>query len=860
LHKDGNDSAYLPQRIVKAEAAWVVWYRSRTTFARRWSAYLGLILLVGLIGGIAMASMAAARRTQSSYPAFLAGTNVSDLTMSTYGVTNAAASNYSPTLTREIAHLPEVKRVESWVGAEVAPLEQDGAPNLTAPINPVGSVDGLFFNEDRATPVVGRMADPGRADEFVTTALGARALGLRVGQVVPMGVYTSNQFNTPGFGTPRVAPERRINMRLVGIVVFNDQVIEDDTDRLPTDILFTPALTRTLIASKAVQGTWYAMQLVHKSRDIPVVEKALLGLLPSGSDANFSVTLLTETKVERAVKPESIALGVFGAIAALAALAIAAIAISRQLRSADEELQVLRALGASPATTVADGLVGVLTAIVAGALLAIAVAVALSPLSPLGPIRHVYHPPGIALDWTVLGFGALVLIGGLGVTAAAVAYRGAPHRLAARSDIQLPRDSKLLQMATSAGLSASGALGLRFALKPGRGRTAVPARSVLSGAILAVVIVTATLTFNSGLHTLVSRPALYGWNWSYALSSGNVVPPQALAALDHDPDVAAWAGYHNLSVQIDGLTVPVLLGDNHAAVAPPVLSSHTVDNNNQIVLGAVTLSLLHKHLGDTVVFSFGTPNTAPLYLPPAKLVIVGTATLPAIGGASTFAEHPSMGTGAVLSDHVSVAFIHAIQNPDPNLRGPGLVFVRLHSAVSSVVALAEMNRIASLANKVFAADPNAAGATVQVLGVQHPAEIVNYQATGATPVVLAAGLAAGAIVALALTLIASVRRQRRDLALLKTLGFTTRQLAATVASQASVIAAIAAVVGVPVGIAVGRQLWILFARNINAVPLATVPASVILVAAGALIVANLVAAVPARMAARTPAALVLRTE
>ena len=176
MHKDGNDSAYLPQRIVKAEAAWVVWYRSRTTFARRWSAYLGLILLVGLIGGIAMASMAAGRRTQSSYPAFLAGTNVSDLTMSTYGVTNAAASNYSPTLTREIAHLPEVKRVESWVGAEVAPLEQDGAPNLTAPINPVGSVDGLFFNEDRATPVVGRMADPGRADEFVTTALGARAL------------------------------------------------------------------------------------------------------------------------------------------------------------------------------------------------------------------------------------------------------------------------------------------------------------------------------------------------------------------------------------------------------------------------------------------------------------------------------------------------------------------------------------------------------------------------------------------------------------------------------------------------------------------------------------------------------------
>ena len=65
----------------------MLWYRSRNTFARRWSGYLGLMLLIGLIGGVAMGSIAAARRTQSSYPAFLAGTNASDLTMSTYGIT-----------------------------------------------------------------------------------------------------------------------------------------------------------------------------------------------------------------------------------------------------------------------------------------------------------------------------------------------------------------------------------------------------------------------------------------------------------------------------------------------------------------------------------------------------------------------------------------------------------------------------------------------------------------------------------------------------------------------------------------------------------------------------------------------------
>ena len=53
----------------------------------------------------------------------------------------------------------------------------------------------------------------------------------------------------------------------------------------------------------------------------------------------------------------------------------------------------------------------------------------------------------------------------------------------------------------------------------------------------------------------------------------------------------------------------------------------------------------------------------------------------------------------------------------------------------------------------------------------------------------------------------------------------------------------------------------MFARNIDAVPDPTVPvAAVILVAVGALVFANLVAAVPGRIAARTPTALVLRTE
>jgi ABC-type lipoprotein release transport system permease subunit len=68
-------------------------------------------------------------------------------------------------------------------------------------------------------------------------------------------------------------------------------------------------------------------------------------------------------------------------------------------------------------------------------------------------------------------------------------------------------------------------------------------------------------------------------------------------------------------------------------------------------------------------------------------------------------------------------------------------------------------------------------------------------------------------------------------------------------------------VGVPAGIVLGRFLWDLFAREINAIPAPSVPVlPVALIAIGALLLANIVAAIPGRIAARTPTALVLRAE
>jgi hypothetical protein len=807
-----------------------------------------------------MASIAGARRTQSSYPTFLVGTNPSDLNVAVYNP--ATNGGPGPPLATKIAHLPGVKRVRDLVTPTFVPLTTDGTPRFNIVVT-LGSLDGELFTQDRLTAVQGRLADPQRADEIMMTASAAHLLGVHVGQVVPLGFYVQSQMNLPGFGTPRVKPRFRVQARLVGIVTLNNQVVQDDIDQAYGFTVVTPALTREAVAISSVSASpeGYGLQLDHGSLDVPAVEQEVIHLVPPHMTYDFHVTSRVVTEVELAVKPESVALGAFGAIAALVALVLGVQAISRQLQLGDEDRRVLRALGADPTTTAGDGLIGVLGSVVLGSFLAVAVAVGLSPLAPLGPVRPVYPDPGIAFDWTVLGVGLAVLVGGLGTAAVALAFRGAPNR-ASRIRQVVTRSSSVARGAEAAGLPVTGVVGVRFALEPGRGRTAVPVRSALLGTVLAVALLVTTLTFASGLHTLVSSPALYGWNWSYLLNPTNNVPPNALTLLNHDPDVAAWSGANYNDAEIDGQTVPILESNPRPKVSPPVLSGHGLEANDQIVLGAATLAILHKHIGDTVTLSFGTPKDAPIYIPPTHLRVVGTATFPAVGYSSFVADHTAMGTGALVSTGIEPpSFLRAINSPDPNLNGPELVFVRLRSGVSAAAGRANLQRIANAANKVFAADPDAPGNNVTVLGVQQPVQIVNYRSIGSTPVILAVGLAIGAIVALALTLVASVRHRRRDLALLKALGFTPRQLTAVVAWQSTVTAVVGIIAGVPLGIIVGRQLWILFARNINAVPDPTVPVlSVVLVALGALVFANVVAALPGWIAARTPTALVLRAE
>jgi putative ABC transport system permease protein len=825
-------------------------YRVRTTWRKRLGGMLTLFLLVGLMGGLAIASIAAARRTASSFTTYWASTNPSALVGPTavLNPTIGLDHGYSAATVTKIRHLPHVQQVQSQSGIDFLPLNRNGAP-LNAPNfyptsagNGYGSVDGLYFDQDKVTVVQGIRADPRRADELMLSASGASALGVHVGSELPIGIYTNAQTTLPGFGTASVKPVRIMDERVVGIFVFPPSVIEDTVDAgSQPNNLFTPALTRQLLDCCVN----YTETGVRVRGDPAAVASEISKVLP-GFPPFVATPVETVAKAQRAITPEAVALGAFGAIVAVAAFLIAAQVIGRQLRRGAEEREVIRALGGGTTATATDGQPEILGATVAGALLAVLVAVLLSPLAPLGPVHAVYPYPGISFDWTVIVASVFVLVVGLGTISLLLGWLGAPHREKRRTHPSTGRVSLAARLTTGLGLPAPAVTGARFALESGGQRDPVPVGSAIVGAALAVVAVVATVTFGASLSSLVSHPALYGWNWDYMLVSGGDIPQGPVTSLlNHDHYVSEWSGIYTADLSIDGQTIPVLGENPGTPVAPPLLSGHGLESNDQVVLGALTLTQLHKAVGDTVEV---TSSSAPA----RRLHIVGTAAMPVLG--SSGGPHLEMATGAIVSSQLLPAIA---RNPFDNpIEGPNGVLIRLKSGYGQA---AERDSL----EKISRATSNAANFGVALEGAPafRPAEIVNYRSLGGTPVFLGTGLAAGAIAALTLTLVASVRRRRRDLAVLKTLGFTKAQLAATIAWQSSIVALIGTVVGVPLGIALGRWLWDIFALEIHAVPYPTVPVVLItVITLGTIVLANLVATVPGRYAARTSTALLLRSE
>ena len=832
--------------------------RARSDWRRHWRGYVVVAVVFGALAGLSLAAVAGAQRTQSSFSTFLASTNPTD-----GGVFTAIADpavgmtrGYNPARNARLGHLPGVR---TWANTIIfnanvnmlRPAHLHPAPGEAPPtIN--GSTNGDFTRLNRVTLVAGHLFTPGHPDEVVVDRGAARELRVGLGGTLRLAFYSDAEILSSTNNPPPVAI---VTLRVVGIVVFNNEIVADDFEKLgASSVLMSPALTRRLApccafaSGDVLQVAGGSAGAARVQREITRSKDAVLGV--GGGGAGVSQVVAADERAARALRPESSALYVFGVVAGLAALLVTGQLLARMRRGGAADRRVLRALGASRAERALDAAAMPAIAVVSGAVVALGVAVALSPLAPIGEVRAVYPDLGAHFDAVTLLLGAIAALVAL-LALVLLDARREGQRAAHR---RWRPTSRVASRAAATGLPTPAVEGLRLALDPGGADARVPTRSVMVGAVAAVAILATTLTFGASLDRLVSHPPLYGWNWSAMLLGGytneeDLPGPQATAALDHDHLLAGWSGVYFAGAAINGVRVSSLGITPGALVAPPIISGHGVDGPDQIVLGTDTITQLHVHVGSTVSLSFR--NGAP-----TRVRVVGAAVLPAVGnGGGGAGGHLEMASGAVVPSTLIPANLRNVQ--ESSIPGPQAILVRYRPGVTVAAQRADVNRLGGILDTVKG-DHGAYGGAVQLL---RPAEIVNYRSSTAIPTALAALTTVGALSALGLTLASSVRRRRRDLAILRVIGFTRRQLVATVTAQATTVALIGVVVGVPVGTLAGRALWGLFAGQVHVVNSPALPiATFAYVALAALALANAAALLPARAAARVPAALALRSE
>ena len=142
-----------------------------------------------------------------------------------------------------------------------------------------------------------------------------------------------------------------------------------------------------------------------------------------------------------------------------------------------------------------------------------------------------------------------------------------------------------------------------------------------------------------------------------------------------------------------------------------------------------------------------------------------------------------------------------------------------------------------------------------------PTNLVNFGDAVNFPLMFGLVLIVFGAATLVHLLVMSVARRRTEMGLLKALGFVRRQVALCVSWQTTTIALVGVIVGLPIGTAVGRLVWLAFAGNIGVLPVTVVTAEdVVGVSVGTILVAILLGIAPALVAARSRPANLLRVE
>jgi len=278
---------------------------------------------------------------------------------------------------------------------------------------------------------------------------------------------------------------------------------------------------------------------------------------------------------------------------------------------------------------------------------------------------------------------------------------------------------------------------------------------------------------------------------------------------------------------------------------PPITEGRAPRTSSEILVGRAALDALGLHVGDhaelilVADFSLG-PRPQPK---PMTVTVVGSAVAPAAGQAGI--GTPRLGRGFVAS----AGTVDAVLGQDGVLP-----YIYMSDLVRGSDPQAIVDRFPE-------GLPDSSDLPREWFTSAVPAEV--RQAEDARPVIwLGVGSLAMAVVGtIGHTLIGSVRRRRRDYAVLKALGFTPGQVRATVPCQTGAVLGVALVAAVPIGVAVGRWLRIAFAEDLGILVRPVVP---VLLLAAAVVVTVLSVEVtgllPATLARRTPPGRALRAQ
>jgi len=788
--------------------------RLRCELRTSWRAFASLALLIGVLGGAVLTVVDGAQRTASVFHRFETRYESPDMI-----IPNAPdpTGRIAPFLPSQVARLPQVAHIAV---TKPLPLIVNGQSAFG-----VAERDPELGVHVWALKIVsGRNLDPLNADDAILAYQSAKRLHLHLGDRVPLlpippvqAALTEQHSHLPR------------TLHIIGIYVVPT---EFPPSTVITDFHFTPALFHALPPNPTPS---IVLGFKRGARDIPAVSAELTRL------AGHKAVVTSEpgsgaANGRRSVGIQAAALWILAITVGVIAVLILAQALARHLALEAGEYPILRTLGATSRQLWLLGLLRVSAIATVGAVFALALVYLLSPIWPIGTARLAEPNPGFSFD-------ALVMLAGpAGIVCVVVILAAIPARRVSRQS-GLPEHGSIqtsLRSSTAARLRLplAGALGLRFALHRGRGPTAVPVATTIGATVVAIAALTGAEVFGSSLSKLLDTPRLYGVTWGAAIQSSHDLRSKS-AIIGRDPDVGGFAfGVPSVRLQIEHQQIDTAVFDppKRGTVGAPILEGRRPVGATDIALGTRVISRLGVHLGQALTVQFPGGTTA-------RMRLVGRAVIPpsiavVIVEQSTNAQ--GFGEGALIA-------YNAVSTFSPAAAPPAMAFIDFRSGHD--VRAATRRLAANL------------GSDTSEAAFQTPGDLFNFGRIRNLPLIFAGLVAVLGAATLAHMLVSTVRRRRRDIAVLKVLGLRRRGVLQLVAWQSSVLTAVSLVIGVPLGIAAGRLGWKLFADQQGVVSDPRVPfASIGLSLCVALVVANVIAVFPGRRASNLSTAAALRSE